>query len=190
LRKVGSCVRTPLPAAANRAHRLVGVWDGRVGGLNTPAVPAKPSCLRDEADSGSRGPAPIATDANAISAQLAAWPALAAAIVHHLSLIASPRTNRETPRFRLASELVHARVHADMHPLVQDATLGDADGVVQPAIALVIGFEPPHEILPARRIAFGEDCAPAELEMIAAPSPVVISPRTFDSIRPSLRRCG
>src|SRR4051812_26245765 len=106
----------------------------------------------------------MATDANAISAQLAAWPALAAAIVHHLSLIASPRTNRETPRFRLASELVHARVHADMHPLVQDATLGDADGVVQPAIALVIGFEPPHEILPARQIAFGEDCTPAELE--------------------------
>jgi hypothetical protein len=51
----------------------------------------------------------------------------------------------------------------DLHALDVDPSLGDADHVVQPAVVLVIRFEPADKVLPPWLVAF-EDRPSAKLE--------------------------
>ena len=58
----------------------------------------------------------------------------------------------------LRLHLVTAGVYVDHHirPRRRDPSLGDADEVVQPTVAFVIGLEPADEVLPSRLIALEE----------------------------------
>jgi hypothetical protein len=68
----------------------------------------------------------------------------------------------------LSRHLVDTGVDAYLHALGTDGSLGDADNVIQPAVALVIRLEPADQVLPARLVAF-EDRAPTKLEQDGCP---------------------
>src|SRR5882724_6533017 len=63
----------------------------------------------------------------------------------------------------LSRQLVDTGVDVDLHALAADGSLGDADNVIQPAVALVVRLEPADQVLPSRLVAF-EDRAPTKLE--------------------------
>src|SRR5882724_9937547 len=63
----------------------------------------------------------------------------------------------------LSRQLVDTGVDVDLHALAADSSLGDADNVIQPAVALVVRLEPADQVLPSQLLAF-EDRAPTKLE--------------------------
>src|SRR5512133_211687 len=63
----------------------------------------------------------------------------------------------------LSRQLVDTGVDVDLHAVAADGSLGDADNVIQPAIALVIRLEPADQVLPSWPVVF-EDRAPTQLE--------------------------
>ena len=65
----------------------------------------------------------------------------------------------------LRLHLVNTGVNVDHHirPCRRDSSLGDANQVVQPTVALMIGLEPADKVLPSRLIAL-KDRSPAKLE--------------------------